>query len=216
MLSGMLAIIIFSISRDTELILNQGPLMLALAFGAEIVLGIFMGMAFQLLFEFFLLAGQVFDYQIGFGFVNVVNPTTNSQASLLSGFFNLVAVTLFLVMNLHHRLLMAFYHSMESFPLANWAFTPMHGQRILDVSVQIWVIGMELLLPLMLPILVADVLIGLLGKVVPQFQIIVVGFPIKIMFGMLALFSMLGFVMMSGMEKLSELMTWVEGMFYGQ
>ena len=62
----------------------------------------------------------------------------------------------------------------------------MHGSIlawILELSAQILVIGLRIAGPVIVVTVIADIVLGIMGRAAPQIQIIIVGMPFKILVG---------------------------------
>src|SRR5947209_7149175 len=94
----------------------ENPLLLAGALFKDALFGVALGYLARVLFASVEMAGYFADTQMGFGFVNLINPFTEQQTSLLSTFQFQLAVTLFLLSNGHLILLGAVVDSFSALP----------------------------------------------------------------------------------------------------
>ena len=72
---------------------------------SETVLGLGMGLCLQFIVEAAQLAGQVAGFQFSFSLVNVIDPQSNVDTTVLSIFHQLIALLLFLQFDVHHWVL---------------------------------------------------------------------------------------------------------------
>mgnify|MGYP002063500858 CR=1 FL=1 len=79
----------------------------------EILLGISIGLAVNLIFIGLQMAGQISGYQMGLAIAQVMDPSAGQQVPLLSQFFQLFAFLMFLTLNAHHWFLRALADSFE-------------------------------------------------------------------------------------------------------
>jgi flagellar biosynthetic protein FliR len=158
----------------------------------ETSIGAAMGLAASLLFEIIGFAGSLVDYQVGFGFINVVDPLFGLNVSILSFLYNFLAMVVFLQLNGHHVLIEVFTRSYDLIGLASFSFQTSAIEQMVRQTSSIFELGFRLAAPMTCVMLLLDFSFGMLGKTVPQFQILVIGFPLKVGIGLLALGLSLG------------------------
>ena len=66
------------------------------------MIGVIIGFTARLLFAAVQLAGQLVGFQMGFGIVNVIDPQTSAQVSIIAQFENIITLLTFLALNAHH------------------------------------------------------------------------------------------------------------------
>jgi flagellar biosynthetic protein FliR len=171
-----------------DLIFNGGYIMLILR---EILIGLMLGFTAYLMFTVVQVAGSFIDIQMGFGIVNVIDPMTGAQSPIIGNFKFFVAILLFLSVNGHHYLLLSIMKSYEWVPMDNRIFTKIADGTIstfmIDSFVQMFYLAFQLAAPLVATLFLVDVALGVLARTVPQFNVFVVGLPIKITVGFVLL-----------------------------
>jgi len=132
-------------------------------------------------------AGTMIGVQIGFGMVNTLDPQSGGQLSVLANLYYLLAVLLFFALDGHHTLIGAMVHSCRLVP----PFSPLSvgagAWLTMENFAAFFAIGLRVAAPVILVLLLVSVAMGFIVKTVPQFNILVVGFPIKIAVGLAAL-----------------------------
>ncbi len=88
-----------------------------LLLGREMGVGLLLGFCVTAAFAIFQLIGQFIDMPIGFGMVNVLDPTSQSQMPIVGQFQYLLAMGIFLLINGHHGIILALGRSLELIPL---------------------------------------------------------------------------------------------------
>lgn len=158
----------------------------------EFLLGLTLSLTVRFLFAGIRMAGQLVGVQMGFGMVTLIDPQSEGQGSLLSGFMYLAALVLFLVVNGHHLLLRALVKSFLLVPVGfhspNFASLP---QTIIGLGGQMFIMAVKLLAPIMVVLFLIQVALGLVAKTVPQVQVLFVSFPLTIGLGLLFLAALL-------------------------
>jgi flagellar biosynthesis protein FliR len=159
-------------------------LTLASAVAREALVGLIMGFAVTLLFLAVQLAGELIDVQMGFGMAAVMDPLLNTQASLIAQFQYLVATLMFLATNGHHALIVALSDSLRLVPLASAHPGPAVAGSALDAVAHLFLLGVHLGAPVLLALVLTDLALGLLGRTLPQMNLLLVGMPAKILVGL--------------------------------
>ena len=184
-LSFMLAVIVFPlVSVNDILVLPLASLGIAMA--GEVLIGVIIGFTARLLFAAVQLAGQLVGFQMGFGIVNVIDPQTSSQVSIIAQFENIITLLIFMAVNAHHWFIMAIAKSFEVVPLLAFSFTNSLMEALVRLSCDMFVVAAKVAAPIIAILLFTSVALGLLARTVPQMNIFIVGFPLKLAIGLLA------------------------------
>ena len=157
----------------------------------EILIGILLGFIVYMFFTVVQTAGAFMDMQIGFAMANVVDPHTGVSAPLLGNFKYMLMLVVFLMMNGHHYLLTGLMDSYQWMPLSNELFSRMMSGSISDFLVRVFgntfLLAFQVAAPLVVALFLTDVALGFLTKTAPQFNVFVIGIPIKIIVGLFLL-----------------------------
>lgn len=155
--------------------------------GSELLLGIALGLTTNLVFEGVQLAGQVMSIQMGYSLVNIMDPTTQVETTVVSLFTELMALLLFLALDIHHWILRMIAMSFASMPPGAVTFDATFVSTVLREGGVILAIGVQIAAPVLAATLTADILLGLLGKASPQLPLLILGPAIKAMLSILLL-----------------------------
>ncbi|MFD0869176.1 YopT tranlocation T [Chlamydia abortus] len=158
----------------------------------EILIGLLLGLIANFIFTAVQIAGAFIDVQIGFAMANVMDPMTGVQTPLLGNFKYFIALLLFLTFNGHHLLIQAIVDSYEWVPLSNDFFAHIARGHVSEFLVQAFItafaLAFQMAAPLVASLFLVDVGLGVLAKTAPQFNIFVLGIPMKILVGLILLF----------------------------
>jgi flagellar biosynthetic protein FliR len=157
----------------------------------EFLVGIIIGYVSFLVFSALYVAGQIIDMQIGFGMVNVLDPTMNTQVPISGNFIYIITTLFFLSLDGHHILLSALFKSYSVLPINGFAFTEAMVNNMTTIFTDVFVIGFKISIPILAAALLTEVALGILSKTVPQMNVFVVGIPLKIGIGLLILYAMI-------------------------
>ncbi len=157
---------------------------LAMLLLKEILTGLILGAMAHLFFSLFQTAGQLIDVPMGFGVVNFLDPNMGGQVPLMGRFHFILTVLTFLLLNGHYVVIKALAHSYKLIPVGELFISQVSAKYYLYWVGQTFMISVQLALPVIAAILLVDVGLGLLNRAVPQINVFIVGFPIKIATGM--------------------------------
>lgn len=159
---------------------------------SELVIGLLLGLAMQLVFEAAQLAGEVAGFQIGLGLESAIDPTSNADSTVLATLHQLVVLYLFLQMGVHRWILHALAASFATLPLGA-SLAALTARQLLGFAGNVWIWGLQLVLPVLIATLLIDVTLGFFAKAAPQLPVIFVGIPVKALCGYAVLFAAIRF-----------------------
>jgi flagellar biosynthesis protein FliR len=190
----MLSLIIFPfVVRDFPPL----PESMILFFGLmvrESLVGILMGLIGSAMFAAVQLSGQISGVMIGFGIVNVIDPLSDLQISILGQFEFLLAILLFLGVGGHHLLITAMANSYAYLPVGVFTVTGQLADQIAHLLGNMFAVAYKVGFPAIAAIFIMQVAMGIIARTVPQMNIFIVGMPLNIFVGMLVMFMSLGYV----------------------
>jgi len=149
----------------------------------EIIIGLALGFALQIVMHVFVLAGQLIALKLGLGFAAQNDPSSGVSVTVLSQFYLLLATLLFLAINGHLAVINMLVNSFTTFPVGGPGLS--NDDYVLIVHMFSWMFAAGLLisLPLFTSMMIVNISFGVMGRSAPQLNILNVGFPITLMFG---------------------------------
>ena len=180
-----LSLIIFPLAEPASLPVVTSELALAIGIFSEVMLGVAIGMIVRAIFAGVQLAGQLAGYQMGMAIANVLDPATSDQVPLLSQFYNIFAMLIFVSINAHFWFFNALVESFQLVPPFGFHFGGTFMEYLIHVSGQIFVTGIKIGAPIITVLLLTSVSFGLIARTVPQMNVFIVAMPLKIAVGML-------------------------------
>jgi flagellar biosynthetic protein FliR len=151
----------------------------------ELAAGLLLGVLVSWIVDAVGFAGQLMDFQMGFSFVQFVDPATSHTVSISGAILGQLVLLFLFVSNLHHQMLLALVESFRILPIGHG----LGGNPALVVALtgQLLMRGLQLALPIMISLFFVDVIEGISAKFMPQLQLIQLAFPIKISIGLIIL-----------------------------
>ncbi|MFA6448755.1 MAG: flagellar biosynthetic protein FliR [bacterium] len=150
----------------------------------EALIGMLIGVISSLMFSAVQLSGQIFGMQVGFGIVNVMDPLSQEQTSLLGEYLFIIAILLFLVMDGHHLFIKIIANSYSVIPMGGFSFTESLGIEVTHWLTKAFIIAFKIGAPMIFSLLLISVAMGIIARSVPQMNIFIVGLPINIFVGL--------------------------------
>ena len=124
---------------------------------------------------------------MGFGIVNVIDPQSSNQISILGQFLNIMAILILLSLNGHHVILNGLLHSFDVVPLGGVTLAAPVMEKLMAMSAEIFVVAVKISAPILVALFLISVAMGILARTVPQMNVFIVGFPVQIGVGLTAL-----------------------------
>jgi flagellar biosynthetic protein FliR len=168
---------------------SAGPgsvLFLVFALAGEILLGVGLGWAAQLLFAGLRLAAHQLEMKMGLNLAQMIDPQWGGAGSSLASILELVATLVFFSMNGHLLLIEALNSSYAVFPLAGEKLA--FSRMIVGSAGQIFSIALRVSAPVVIGLLLSDAVLGIMSRAIPQMNVFFVAMPLQVAFGMLLLF----------------------------
>jgi len=153
----------------------------------QILIGVGMGFALTMLFQLFVVAGQMIAMQMGLGFASMVDPANGVNVPVLSQIYSITITLLYLAMNGH---LVAFDVFIESFHTLPIGLEGLGQAGVWSLAHRIsWMFAaaMLLALPAVTAVFIVNISFGVMTRAAPQMNIFALGFPIGLIFGLFAI-----------------------------
>ena len=158
-----------------------------LVMAEQMLIGYAMGFSLRLIFSAIDLAGTVFSTQMGLGSATSYDPMSTSQTPVVSEMIGILALLMFMAIDGHLMVLSTLAQSFRALPIgvlpgsASWA-------NLANAVAIVFSAGLLLALPIITALLITNTALGILGRVSPQLNLIVIGFPVTIALGFAALY----------------------------
>ncbi len=164
---------------------------LLLAMIREFAVGFAMGFVIQLFLSIFHLGGEIIDLQMGFSMALMYDPTSNSQISITGNLITIMYTMLFFITNSHITLLMIAIKSYSVVPIGLGGVSSKVAIYFIELFGYILIYAVQLALPIMVTEILTEVAVGILMRVVPNINVFVVNLQLKVLIGMVLLFTII-------------------------
>lgn len=154
----------------------------------EILVGAALGIVTNLVFDAVQMAGQVVSTQMGFSLINLLDPQTQVESTVIAVFHQTIAMLIFLRFDVHLWLLRAIARSFILLPPGAVHISGAFTMTVIRAGGQVFTLGLQMAAPVLSATFLTDIILALLGKASPQAPLMIIGVPIKTLLGLGVLF----------------------------
>lgn len=151
---------------------------------AELFVGMTTALMLRMLFAGLQTAGQMIGFQMGLSVANVVDPSSGAQSVIISQFVYLIGLLLFLASNAHHFIIYGLYESFSILKPGQILLAPSLHRLLMDMGQMMFVLSIKILAPVLAILFFSQAALGILAKVVPQINVLMVSFSLNIGLGL--------------------------------
>ena len=163
---------------------------------SELLFGLAIGIVLQLAFNAITFAGGQISFMMGFSMATAIDPANGVSMPIISQFLSLIALMMLFSIDMHHWILLFVNDSLKTIPLGGFLMTEDFFNYIIKAASNMFMVGFMIAFPIIALSWLADVIFGMLMKTMPQFNLLVIGFPIKIMVSFVVIIATLSATML--------------------
>ncbi|WP_066389184.1 flagellar biosynthetic protein FliR [Helicobacter himalayensis] len=146
----------------------------------ELMLGFLAGLCLQIVFSMVSFSGEMISFSMGLTMASAYDPVSGAQKPIVAQLLSLLAILLALGLDFHHMVFMLVAHSLDSVPLGSFVFEGKSVEYFVKAFGNLFVVGFCMAFPILAIILFSDIIFGMIMKTHPQFNLLAIGFPVKI------------------------------------
>jgi flagellar biosynthetic protein FliR len=184
---------LFPLLKDQMPHINLNFLSFVLLVVIEVVVGAMIGFMINLIFLGMQIAGELMGFDLGLNVATVYNPETGNNP-VLGQFLYYISIFIFLLINGHHFIIDSIKISYESVPISGFVLSNDLVEKVIKTSSIIFIVAIKIAAPIIISLFLTNIALGILARVVPQMNIFIVGFPLKIGIGLLIISFMIPFI----------------------
>lgn len=204
-LALLLALVLYPIIGPSVPAVPTDPGDLAFAIIKETAIGLMFGAILRLFMSSLAATGEFVSILTTLGFAQTANPTQAAPSTTLGTFLGLLGIVLIMATNMHHLFLSAIVRSYTVFPFSRPI--PLGDANVLAIQTvsKSFALGLQLAAPVVALSLVFNIATGLVGRVMPQFQIYFVSSPLMVILGLSVFALSLGIIGMVWLDHYRDL-----------
>ncbi len=158
-----------------------------LAVASEALVGFALGFILQIAFAAPMIASEVIGTSMGIGFASAIDPQNGRSTPALGQFFSMMLTLLFLSVNGHLVLVEMIVKSYDALPPGGAWLAPRQLENIALFGGYTFLAGLLLALPVGFLLLVLNLIVGMISRSAPSFNLFAVGLPASLAVGVVAL-----------------------------
>lgn len=150
----------------------------------EVIVGLMMGGLLRSFTAALSTAGEIVALQTTLAFAQTANPMQASPGSTISAFLMLLGTTLIFATNTHHLFIAGLVGSYELIAPARPLVTGDFAELAIRTVGDAFMLGVQLSAPVLVFALIFNLASGLVGRVMPAFQVYFAAAPLSIILGL--------------------------------
>ena len=158
---------------------------LAVGIGGELAFGLAMGMVMSFVFVAAQWAGEIIGQQMGFSLGGVFDPEYGGQGSVMGELYFMFTLVVFLIVNGHHAMIRGVRASFDSLPLLSVGVNHDLLKTLLDLFHAATILAVQLAAPILVTLLIVDLVLGLIGRSIPQMNVMSAALTVRSGLGIL-------------------------------
>jgi flagellar biosynthesis protein FliR len=166
----------------------------AILMAGELLIGVILGMGIAILAAGLQLSGQVIAQMSGMALADVLNPGSDNEVPIFASMLYMVGLAVFVVIGGHRALIDALMGTFTAIPIGHGAAIGSLGETVSTLMAESFALGLRAAAPAMVALLLATLVLGLIGRTLPQLNVLVLGFGINSLITLAALFVSVGAV----------------------
>lgn len=199
------------LSTGAPLAEEAGSIEYALLCMHEVLVGLFLAFVLQAVLIAVRVAGELVGTEMAFNMASIVDPGTGIQTPLVTQVYEVTFFLGLLSVNGHHWLLRSLGASFDRAPIGGLTVEEGMLPMVLELFGRMFTAGITFAAPVLVLLLLVSVLIGFLARLVPQINVLEVGFNIRVMIGLVAIFLFSPLIAPAMNTLFEELMAGLDG-----
>ena len=167
----------------------------------ELFVGLGLGVLINVMMNALAVAGEIMAIQTTLAFSQTANPNEAQPGATLASFLSVTAMALIFATNLDHMFIGAIAHSYQLFPPTKPPAVNDAALVLIRAMSAAFALGIQLAAPVTVFSLVFNVATGLIGRVIPQFQIFFAATPMTVLLGLSVFMMSLGMITMVWLQR---------------
>ena len=152
----------------------------------QLVIGVFMGLALQIVTAAVVVAGQTISNSMGLSMASLIDPNLGN-VPVVAQFLLILSTLIFVSLGGHTMLLALILESFDTLPVGSSLFGPQAYAQLVSWSSMIFLGALLTALPVMVTLLFISIGLGVVTRAAPSLNIFSVGLPATIVVGFVVL-----------------------------
>lgn len=167
----------------------------------ELFIGLGLGALMQMMMNALAVAGEVMAIQTTLAFSQTANPNEAQPGATLASFLSITGVALIFATNLDHLFIGAIARSYQLFPPQKPPAIDDAAMMAIRTVAEAFALGVQLSAPIIVFSIVFNIATGLIGRLLPQFQVFFVATPLAVLLGLSLFMLSIGMIGMIWLQR---------------
>lgn len=167
---------------------------LAAMLAQELLLGLSLGLAILVLFSGLHVTGQIMGQLSGMSLAESYDPSQDASVPIFTEIFDKVTLAIFVIIGGHRELMQVLLDTFRWMPPGKSALGETLVDALTEVTCNSLALGIRAAAPALVSLLLANLVLGLISRTLPQLNVMAVGFGLNIMIVMVVAAASLGAV----------------------
>lgn len=151
----------------------------------QIVIGTAIGLIMRIIFAVVQATGDFVGLNMGLAFASFFDTASGTNIMVLSRYLYMITLLMFLAMNGHLMVLETIITGFDILPVGMGGLNANAFEILVRYAGTIFASGLLLALPVMAPLIVISLALGILNRSAPQLTVFNIGFPAKLVAGII-------------------------------
>lgn len=145
----------------------------------EVLIGLLLGLGVNILLSGIQVAGNIVSQMSGLSLADVFDPGFDENVSMFTQLFYYLTMAVFVAIGGHHIMLEGVLDTFAWAPPGHAALGESYVEALTSLMTQSFALGVRAAAPLLVALFLSTIVLGLIGRTLPQINIIAVGFGIN-------------------------------------
>lgn len=169
----------------------------------QLLIGVALGFALQMVFDALILAGQAIAMSMGLGFAVAIDPARGVNVPVVSQYFVMMATLMFLALNGHLMVVQLIVDSFTALPIGAGGLLRDGAWQIVAWGSDLFAGALRVALPAMVALLIVNLSFGVVSRSAPALNLFAIGFPLTLTLGFVIMMVALPGAMQTFIELLN-------------
>ena len=153
----------------------------------EVFVGLTFGFLTRVFFMTIMMAGQIMSVSVGISAAQLYNPMLDEAMSPFDQFYSIVATLFFLAISGHHLLINGLVETYNMIAISKMSIDLTALGGVAGLATTATKMAVQISAPIMISILMINVAMALIGRAVPQINILMTSLPVTTLAGLLVM-----------------------------
>jgi flagellar biosynthetic protein FliR len=156
-------------------------------FVKEALCGLLIGFVSRMIFFASDFAGHLMASELGLNLSSILDPANAHPTQAPNLLLFILTCLLMMSLDMHHWLLSGFQYSYTLLPIGGARLSEVLFNNVVDHTSRVFLIGVQIAAPMIACSMLALVLLGFLGRLVPQMNVFAESFSVRLVCGLVVL-----------------------------